>query len=506
MKLRKTLALLLAALLLLGSTALAAGPFTDVASDAYYAEAVAWAAENGITTGKTATTFEPNATVNRAQAVTFLWRMAGKPEPTKAETFTDVEADANNAWYKTAVAWAVEQGITNGTGGGKFSPFKTCSRAMILAMLYRMNESPLDGIMSAVIPEDSEQWTLEDMGTAMMQAMIEGLRGPDGFTDVKQGMYYEYPVYWAMLYGMLDENQIDMEKMAVRPDAPCPRAEMVYFLYRNTVGPTADPKAEVGTLAETVAFDKDGVKITITGIGNDDSGDPRLSATLVNGSKKTLMVETSESFVNTYAATLQAYDPKEDDDGFVFYANPVAAPGETLNFYIGLNGLEDMGIDAVREIETQLVVNEVKQDSEGYYDTGATFGESKTLLLRTSLYDASVSYEPKGTPVYDKDGLKLYILKAENDEYMGPQIRLCGTNSSGKTLMLDIKELKLDGKVYETFFVMEIPAGKRCVSEIYIDSDEDLLTAKEAVLTLETQDPETWEPIAALTPITFAIS
>ena len=79
-------------------------------------------------------------------------------------------------------------------------------------------------------------------------------------------------------------------------------------------------------------------------------------------------------------------------------------------------------------------------------------------------------------------------------------------NSSGKTIMLDVKELKLDGKVYETFFVMEIPAGKRCVSEIYIDSDEDLLTAKEASLTLETQDPETWEPIAALGPITIALS
>ncbi len=204
--------------------------FTDVAEDAYYAEAVAWAVENGITNGMGDGTFAPGNTVNRAQAVTFLWRMAGKPAPTKTETFPDVESDPNNSWYKTAVQWAVEKGITNGTGSG-FSPTDTCSRGMILTMLYRMEGRPWDEAMAAVVPEDPESMTDEEFGFEMIQGFVEGIRAGEMAPDVGKGAWYEYPVFWAMYTNILNENQIDPVTGAVNPVAPCPRGEMVSYLF-----------------------------------------------------------------------------------------------------------------------------------------------------------------------------------------------------------------------------------------------------------------------------------
>ena len=109
-------------------------PFSDVPSNAYYHDAVLWAAKEGITTGTSRTRFEPNATVTRAQTVTFLWRWAGSPEPGSAGSFRDVPY---RAYYADAVAWAVEYGITNGTAPGLFSPAQTCTRAQIVTFLYR---------------------------------------------------------------------------------------------------------------------------------------------------------------------------------------------------------------------------------------------------------------------------------------------------------------------------------------------------------------------------------
>ena len=107
-------------------------PFVDV-GDQYYAKAVLWAVENEITTGVDATHFMPNRTVTRAQTVTFLWRMQNKPNPTGGTSFPDVPA---NAYYAKAVAWAAEQGITTGTNG-RFNPNNDCTRAQIVTFLYR---------------------------------------------------------------------------------------------------------------------------------------------------------------------------------------------------------------------------------------------------------------------------------------------------------------------------------------------------------------------------------
>ena len=110
-------------------------PFTDVPATAYYADPVRWALDNEVTTGTSPTTFSPEAGCTRAQVVTFLWRAVGCPEPVLEENpFTDV---APGSYYYDAVLWAVENGITNGTSETAFSPNRTCTRAQIITFLWR---------------------------------------------------------------------------------------------------------------------------------------------------------------------------------------------------------------------------------------------------------------------------------------------------------------------------------------------------------------------------------
>ena len=109
--------------------------FADVSADAYYYEAVKWAADKGITGGIGDSLFAPNQSCTRAQIVTFLWRAAGSPEPKALSSFADVPADA---YYAKAVAWAVDNGITNGISSSLFGPDSSCTRAQIVTFLYRM--------------------------------------------------------------------------------------------------------------------------------------------------------------------------------------------------------------------------------------------------------------------------------------------------------------------------------------------------------------------------------
>ena len=108
-------------------------PFTDVAADAYYAKAVLWAVENGITTGTSDTTFDPDGVVTRAEAVTFLWRSAGNPAA-EGKLFADVES---TKYYAEAVRWAVANGVTKGVSDTSFAPGSACTRAQIVTFLYR---------------------------------------------------------------------------------------------------------------------------------------------------------------------------------------------------------------------------------------------------------------------------------------------------------------------------------------------------------------------------------
>ena len=108
-------------------------PFTDVDVDDYYYDAVLWAAEQGITSGTSSTTFSPDAVLTRGQTVTFLWR-ASKAPVVSGSSFSDVAPDA---YYADAVSWAVSESITAGTGNNNFSPDAPCTRAQIVTFMYR---------------------------------------------------------------------------------------------------------------------------------------------------------------------------------------------------------------------------------------------------------------------------------------------------------------------------------------------------------------------------------
>lgn len=114
--------------------------FGDVPVDAYYASPVIWGYMNNITTGKTATTFAPNDAITRAEFVTLMWRYSGKEKVSANNSFTDVKD--KNAFYYDAVMWAVEKKITTGTGNSKFEPLKTCSRAEAITFVWRLAGSP----------------------------------------------------------------------------------------------------------------------------------------------------------------------------------------------------------------------------------------------------------------------------------------------------------------------------------------------------------------------------
>ena len=168
--------------------------FKDVPVDAYYYEAVKWAAEKGITGGVGNGLFAPNQPCTRAQIVTFLWRAAGSPAPKNMSSFTDVPADA---FYAKAVAWAVENGITGGTGDGKFSPDATCTRAQSVTFLYRAAGSPK-------------------------------VSGSAEFGDVATNAYYADAVAWAAKNGIT--GGIGGGQFGSGND--CTRGQIVTFLYR----------------------------------------------------------------------------------------------------------------------------------------------------------------------------------------------------------------------------------------------------------------------------------
>ena len=173
--------------------------FTDVAADAWYADAVQWAVEHGITGGTSATTFSPDASCTRAQMVTFLWRAAGSPKPTKSSTpFTDVDA---TAYYYEAVLWAVEQNITSGTSATTFSPDAVVTRGQTVTFLWRNAGSPPTASGSS-------------------------------FTDVTAGAYYAEAVIWAASEGITSGTSA----ITFSPDADCTRAQIVTFLWRYCVG------------------------------------------------------------------------------------------------------------------------------------------------------------------------------------------------------------------------------------------------------------------------------
>ena len=169
--------------------------FVDVKASDYFYDAVLWAAEKGVTSGADALHFSPNAPCTRAQIVTFLWRAAGSPAPKHMSSFADVPADA---FYAKAVAWAVENGITGGTGDGKFSPDATCTRAQAVTFLYRASGAP-------------------------------AVSGNAAFSDVATNAYYAAAVKWAEKNGITG----GIGGGLFGSNNNCTRAQIVTFLYRS---------------------------------------------------------------------------------------------------------------------------------------------------------------------------------------------------------------------------------------------------------------------------------
>ena len=171
--------------------------FSDVPANAYFAGAVEWAVNKGITNGLSDTMFGPYESCTRAQIVTFLWRAAGSPEPKAMSSFSDVPA---NAYYAKAVAWAVENGITNGMTETTFAPDATCTRGQSVTFLYRALK-----------------------GTAS---------GSTNFTDVASDAFYADAVNWAVVNNVTNGTSAT----TFSPNADCTRAEIVTFLYRAYQG------------------------------------------------------------------------------------------------------------------------------------------------------------------------------------------------------------------------------------------------------------------------------
>ena len=171
----------------------AGGPFSDVARSDYFYDAVTWAKDNNITGGVGDDLFGADRSCTRAQIVTFLWRAAGSPEPKGAANMTDVPQDA---YYAKAVAWAIENGITSGTGENRFSPDATCTRAQGVTFLYRAAGSP-------------------------------AVTGSAGFQDVSGSDYFAAAVAWAKANDITDGvgNGLFGSKNS------CTRAQIVTFLY-----------------------------------------------------------------------------------------------------------------------------------------------------------------------------------------------------------------------------------------------------------------------------------
>ena len=171
--------------------------FPDVPSSAYYAEPVKWAAEKGITSGTKDGGFAPGNTCTRAQIVTFLWRAAGSPEPQTAETgMTDVSPEA---YYAKAVAWAIENGITVGRSDGSFNPNGTCTRANGVTFLYRAakaaasgNDAGFSDVAADAYYAAAVQWALEN---GITNGQSNGLFGPNGACTRAQIVTFLYRLY-----------------------------------------------------------------------------------------------------------------------------------------------------------------------------------------------------------------------------------------------------------------------------------------------------------------------
>lgn len=262
-------------------------PFTDVAPDAYYAEAVLWAYENGVTAGTTDTTFSPDATCTRGQVVTFLWRAMGKPEPvTQNNPFEDVNS---SDYYYKPVLWAYENGITAGDTTSTFGPYGTCTNGHVVTFLWRANGQP----------------------TASRESALA-----DGFPED----YYTDAVAWADSSGLLADTGA-----AFSPVAESPRANIVTYLYRSQAAEATRPEQpEQSEQVELPGQDEQPEQVEPPEqIETPEQTEQPTSAKLANGA------EITDDNIRTIIYGLQSKYPEgrkwDNDDSY--YSEPVYTVG-----------------------------------------------------------------------------------------------------------------------------------------------------------------------------------
>ena len=176
-------------------TALPTVSFTDVAPSAYYADPVNWAVANEITNGTSASTFSPSKPCTRSQIVVFLWRAAGSPEPQSTDNpFEDVPS---SGWYSKAVLWAVENGITTGASKTKFNPSGKCTRAQIVTFLWRAagwqqpetTVNPFEDVPDSAYYKDAVLWAVEN---GITKGTTATKFAPNGICTRGQGVTFLY--------------------------------------------------------------------------------------------------------------------------------------------------------------------------------------------------------------------------------------------------------------------------------------------------------------------------
>ena len=376
-------------------------PFTDVAKDQYYYKAVLWAVENEITAGTSATTFSPNATVTRAQTVTFLWRMEGKPETRSDDSFPDVPA---KEYYAKAVAWAVEKKITAGVDEKHFAPANPCTRAQIVTFLWR------DRMAAQRLAPLQPNW----------KNMLE----PEGDGPMADAMVYMLETAGVPSYGESDWAEFDLMRNAAKVGLYLP---LSFDSYYYTVQQFA--KDTQGKMDAKYATDYARIVLAVTALGYNaaDVADYDLTARLsdvkyvtdqgTNGAIYALLALDSGDYVS-YARPdfIQAIlDAQLEDGGFTYMPDSPTDPDLTAMAIQALAPYLDQKPVASAVRKAVLCLSDLQQEDGGFFSWGASSCESTAQAimavetLKTQPGDHDYARNPKTLPaLFNKTGGTLH--------------------------------------------------------------------------------------------------
>ena len=313
-------------------------PFTDVAKDAYYRDAVLWASQEKITQGTSDTTFTPDGTVTRAEAVTFLWRAAGAPKSFMANPFSDVAADA---YYVDAVIWAAGEGVTAGTGEKTFSPDDPCTRAQIVTFLWRA---------------DSRAAEVESLGAPKYPVvMVHGAFGWGSNDNLSKFLTY-YGMFNGSVEQYLESKGAEVYCPSVGPFSSA--WDRACELYAQLTGTVTDYGAAHAAMYGHDRFGRDYTgKRMLKG-----AWDARHPVNLVGHSFGGVTIRLMAELLKNGSAEEQAYRKAHPDAGrlsalftggkgdWVYSVTTLAAPANGMNLFESMPLFTSVGSQLVEEI------------------------------------------------------------------------------------------------------------------------------------------------------------